>query len=64
MLYQFYFIYLIIYAGERNDFIKNVDLIFKSWIIIRDYYRQMNANNFEKWINEKLIPNCILYPLL
>lgn len=40
-LYQFYFIYLIIYAGERNDFIKNIDLIFKSRTIniIKDYYK-------------------------
>lgn len=57
-------LYILLYTGGRNDFIKNVDLIFKLRTIIEDYYRQINANNFEKWMNEKLIPNCPLQSII
>ena len=45
------------HAGSRNGFITNAKLIFKAGSSSGDYHGQMNSVNFEKWSNEKLLPN-------
>ncbi|XP_076545701.1 uncharacterized protein LOC143305550 [Osmia lignaria lignaria] len=48
---------IIVHAGGKDGFIKGTELIFKPRTTTGDYHGEMNASNFEKWINEKLIPN-------
>lgn len=48
---------IILHAGTRNGFIPNAKLVFKAGLSSGDYHGQMNSVNFEKWINEKLLPN-------
>jgi transposase len=31
--------------------------VYKAGKATGDYYGQMNSDNFEKWVNEKVIPN-------
>ncbi|XP_076665030.1 uncharacterized protein LOC143367279 [Andrena cerasifolii] len=48
---------IIVHAGGKNGFVNGADLIFKSGTTTGDYHGQMNAENFVKWIEEKLLPN-------
>ncbi|XP_011558594.3 uncharacterized protein LOC105389210 [Plutella xylostella] len=48
---------IIVHAGSRNGFVHNALLMFKSHSKTGDYHGDMNATNFRKWINEKLLPN-------
>ena len=51
--------YIIVHAGGEGGFVKDAALIFKARSTTGDYHGQMNALNFEKWINEKLLPNIV-----
>lgn len=48
---------IIVHAGGKNGFVPNAGLIFKANSTSGDYYGQMNATKFRKWILEKLLPN-------
>lgn len=44
-------------AGSKNGFITGAHLVFRAGLATGDYHGQMNAENYEKWMREKLIPN-------
>lgn len=48
---------ILVHAGGKNGFVPNALLIFKAGKASGDYHGQMNSENFEKWLLEKLIPN-------
>jgi hypothetical protein len=48
---------IVIHIGLKNGFIEGAELIFKAGTASGDYHGQMNSVNFEKWLNEKVIPN-------
>ena len=48
---------IIVHAGSRTGFINGAKLIYKSSSSTGDYHREMNSNNFTKWLKEMLIPN-------
>lgn len=47
----------IVHAGYEKGFINNALLIFKSGKKTGDYHDDMNYENYERWVKEKLIPN-------
>ncbi|XP_055928589.1 uncharacterized protein LOC129959724 [Argiope bruennichi] len=48
---------IIVHAGSSTGFIPGAQLIYKASTKTGDYHGQMNYENFEKWVLEKLIPN-------
>lgn len=48
---------IIVHAGGEMGFIPNCLLIFKSGTKSGDYHDEMNSENYEKWLINKLIPN-------
>lgn len=48
---------VIVHAGSEKDFVPNALLLFKAGTKTGDYHDNMNFENYEKWINCKLIPN-------
>jgi hypothetical protein len=46
-----------IHAGGENSFVENALLMWKADSNTEDYHSQMNFQNYEKWLREKLIPN-------
>lgn len=48
---------IIVHAGGNMGFIPNALLIFKSGAKTGDYHSDMNAKNFGRWIEERLIPH-------
>jgi hypothetical protein len=50
---------IIVHAGGEMGFVPNALLIFKSGCKSKssDYHDDMNAENYERWLKEKLIPN-------
>lgn len=48
---------IVVHAGGKNGFVKNSLLVFKAGLTTGDYHGQMCSSTFEKWVNEKLIPN-------
>lgn len=48
---------IIVHAGGRAGFVPGAFLMFKSNRKTGDYHHEMNADNYQKWITEKLIPN-------
>lgn len=48
---------IILHAGSRSGFVHDACLIFKAHSSEGDYHNEMNAKNFMKWLEEKLIPN-------
>jgi transposase len=49
--------YIIVHAGSEKGFVPNALLVFSTKSRFADYHHDMNAENFEKWLQEKLIPN-------
>lgn len=49
--------YIILHAGSEEGFVDNASRIFKSKSKKGDYHGEMNAENFEKWIKNDLLPN-------
>ncbi|XP_048480450.1 uncharacterized protein LOC119691614 [Plutella xylostella] len=49
--------YIIVHAGSEKGSVPNCLLIFTGNNKLEDYHSEMNAHNFTKWIEEKLIPN-------
>nr|XP_042912462.1 uncharacterized protein LOC122272631 [Parasteatoda tepidariorum] len=48
---------IVVHAGSESGFIPNAGLIFRAGSASGDYHGQMNFENFEKWIIERLLPN-------
>lgn len=48
---------IIVHAGGNMGFIPNALLIFKSGVKTGDYHSDMNAENYGRWLEEKLTPN-------
>lgn len=48
---------IVVHAGSTNGFIPNAQLVYTAGSASGDYHGQMNHINFEKWVNEKLLPN-------
>ena len=49
--------YIIVHAGTKAGFIQGAKLTFKAESETGDYYKEMNADNFFKWVRERLVPN-------
>jgi hypothetical protein len=48
---------IMIHTGGENGFVENALLMRKPNSNTGDYHSQMNFQNYEKWLREKLIPN-------
>ncbi|KAJ4437060.1 hypothetical protein ANN_17195 [Periplaneta americana] len=48
---------IVVHLGGINGFVEGCELIYKAGTATGDYHGQMNSNNFEKWVVEKVIPN-------
>jgi hypothetical protein len=44
-------------AEEENDFMENALLMWWPASSTEDYHSQVNLENYEKWLQKKLIPN-------
>lgn len=48
---------IVVHAGSSTGFLANAQLVYKASTKSGDYHGQMNYENFEKWVLEKLLPN-------
>ena len=48
---------IIIHAGGESGFVPGALLMWKANQASGDYHHQMNKDNYEKWMKEKVIPN-------
>ena len=48
---------IVVHAGSRSGFVKGAQLIYKASSCTGDYHREMNGQNFKKWLEEMLLPN-------
>ncbi|XP_054276557.1 uncharacterized protein LOC128995564 [Macrosteles quadrilineatus] len=48
---------IIVHAGGEDGFIPNTFLQWKASQSTGDYHKNMNTVNYEKWVQEKLLPN-------
>lgn len=48
---------VIVHAGGSSGFVEGALTIFKPTTKTEDYHGNMNYNNFEKWVREKLLPS-------
>jgi transposase len=48
--------YIVVNAGNSHGFIEGAGLIFKSKKNALDYHSEMNAETFEEWLQDKLLP--------
>ena len=48
---------IIVHAGGRFGFIPNALLIYKSQVKTGDFHKEMNTDNYVKWLRTMLIPN-------
>lgn len=48
--------FIVAHIGGRGGFINGCELIFRAGTATGDYHGQMNSDNFEKWLIEKVIP--------
>jgi transposase len=49
--------FIIVHAGSENGFVPNALLTFSTKSTKADYHHDMNSTNFNRWLQEKLIPN-------
>jgi hypothetical protein len=49
--------YIVVHAGNRKGFVDGASLIFKSKKNSSDYHSEMNAETFEKWMKNDLLPS-------
>lgn len=47
---------IVVHIGSDEGFLQGAELIFKAGTSTGDYHGQMNKTNFDKWVQEKLIP--------
>ncbi|XP_039745055.1 uncharacterized protein LOC120623223 [Pararge aegeria] len=48
---------IIVHAGSEQGFVPNALLTYKANSVSGDYHSNMNAENYEKWLKERLVPN-------
>ncbi|XP_063533653.1 uncharacterized protein LOC134743952 [Cydia strobilella] len=48
---------IIAHAGSENGFVPGALLVYKSTDTTGDYHKEMNSENYEKWVKNQLIPN-------
>jgi transposase len=48
--------YIVVNAGNSHGFIEGAGLIFKSKKKSLDYHSEINAETFEEWLKDKLLP--------
>lgn len=48
---------IIVDIGSEDGFLEGGRLVYRANTANGDYHGQMNSNNFEKWIRERVIPN-------
>ena len=48
---------IILHAGGEDGWIEGTDLVFQSTKSTGDYHDEMNAERFEEWLRDQLIPN-------
>jgi transposase len=48
---------IIVHAGTEKGFIPGAFLVFKSNQTTADYHKEINSNNYLRWVQEKLSPN-------
>lgn len=48
---------IVVHIGSENGFLENGVLVFKAGNSTGDYHGQMNSENFEKWLKERVLPN-------
>ena len=48
---------IVVHAGSANGFVPGAKLIYKASRSTGDYHHEMNGDNFEKWLREKLLQN-------
>lgn len=49
--------FIIVHAGSDSGFVPNALLVYKAATTTGDYHSNMNAENYIKWVQERLIPN-------
>ena len=50
---------IVVDAGSRSGFVKGAQLIYKASSCTGDNHREMNGQNFKKWLEEVLFPNLL-----
>ena len=48
---------IVLHAGNEQGFVTGGKLVFKAVSSDGDYHSEMNHQNFQRWLTEKLIPN-------
>lgn len=48
---------IVVHAGSRDGFVPGACLIYKASASTGDYHKQMDGNNFTKWLTTQLLPN-------
>ena len=48
---------IVLHAGNEHGFVPRGKLVFKAGSSDGDYHSEMNHQNFQRWLTEKLIPN-------
>ena len=48
---------IVLHAGNKHGFVPGGKLVFKAGSSDGDYHSEMNHQNFQRWLTEKLIPN-------
>lgn len=48
---------IVVHAGSTDGFVPGTQLIYKASSSTGDYHREMNGENFRKWIEQRLLPN-------
>jgi hypothetical protein len=48
---------LVVHLGGSGCFVEGCELVYKAGKATVDYHWQMNSDNFENWVNEKVISN-------
>jgi hypothetical protein len=48
---------IVVHLGGSGGFVKGCDLVHKAGKATGGYHGQMNSDNFEKWVSDKVIPN-------
>jgi hypothetical protein len=48
---------IVVHLGGSGGFVEGCELVYKASKATGDYHGQTHSDNFEKWMNEKVIPN-------
>jgi hypothetical protein len=48
---------IVVHIGSKDGFLPGAQLAYKANSMSEDYHRQMNYDNFSRWITHQVIPN-------